>query len=399
MNDIGRKADIEAVQATEYLARNVELREALGISCDADLIARPLGMGEHNLNFRFENPDSHERYVLRINVTKQPFHENQVRYEFDALAALKASGRTPLPLFLDDSSQAPCEGAMVISFCEGDQLDFDRLAPGDLDRAAHIMADIHSVAIPQDCSLYRPSDPIRKLFEECSGRYEMYSRSGFADPEVAHRMERFIRITQRCVDEVQFDPTDGRIVNTETLASHFLLPVDRANSMDRANGADASNETPRAVGANIAASMDITVSANGTGNAASSREVDRPSHSGYFIDWERPIIGDIAEDIAFFVAPTTTFWDSEYLFPTDRFEAFVETYWRAVDGRFERGNFDERFGAFLRVATFRALTWCCRAVVQQKSGAGIHITEKAKAKVPIYLSTEFMDYLADEIFG
>lgn len=357
MNDADVKidageGDIESLAST-YLERNLQLRDALGIGCGERLDARPLGMGEHNLNYWFENPVSRERFVLRINVTKQPFHDNQVRYEFDALKALEFSGRTPKPLYLDDSPQAPCEGAMVISFCDGEQLDFDHLLPGDLDRAARIMADIHSVAIPSNCKFYRPIDPIRKLFDECFSRYEMYARSGFADPEVSHRMDRFIRTTQRCVDEIEFDPADGRIVNTETLASHFLLPSDRAHGSTR---------------------------------------------SGYFVDWERPILGDVAEDVAFFVAPTTTFWDSDYLFPAGRFEEFVEAYWHAVDGRFERGDFDRRFAAFLKVATFRALTWCCRAVVQQKSGSKVHITDKAKAKVPIYLSAEFMDRLADEIF-
>lgn len=358
MNDADVKigvdeGDIKSLAST-YLERNRQLRDALGIGHDERLVAHHLGMGEHNLNYWFENPVSRERFVLRINVTKQPFHSNQVRYEFDALKALEFSGRTPKPLYLDDSPQAPCEGAMVISFCEGEQLDFDHLHPGDLDRAASILADIHSVAIPSNCKLYRPIDPIRKLFDECFSRYEMYARSGFADPEVSHRMDRFIRTTQRCVDEIEFDPADGRIVNTETLASHFLLPSDRAHGSTR---------------------------------------------SGYFVDWERPILGDVAEDVAFLVAPTTTFWDSDYLFPAGRFEEFVEAYWHAVDGRFERGDFDRHFAAFLKVATFRALTWCCRAVVQQKSGSKVHITDKAKAKVPIYLSAEFMDYLANEIFA
>lgn len=358
MNDADVKidageGDIESLAST-YLERNRQLRDALGIGHDERLDAQPLGMGEHNLNYWFEDPVSRERFVLRINVTKQPFHENQVRYEFDALRALESSGCTPKPLYLDDSSQAPCEGAMVISFCDGEQLDFDHLHPGDLNRAASILADIHSVAVPDDCRLYRPTDPIRKLFEECLGRYKMYSQFGFADLEVTRRMERFIRITQHCVDETEFNSMQARIVNTETLASHFLLPSDRAHGSMR---------------------------------------------SGYFVDWERPILGDVAEDIAFFVAPTTTFWDSDYLFPAGRFEEFVEAYWHAVDGRFERGDFDRRFAAFLKVATFRALAWCCRAVVQQKSGLKVHITDKAKAKVPIYLSAEFMDYLANEIFA
>lgn len=359
---MANEQDIQTL-ATDYLARNTRLQETLGIPANTILVPHPLGMGEHNLNYWFENPISHDKHVLRINVTKQPFHDDQVRYEFTALELLESSRCTPKPLYLDDSPDAPCEGAMVIGFCEGEQLDFDDLLPDDLDRAAKIMAGVHSVPVPRNCPLYRPKNPIRKLFDECLDRYSLYERSGFADPEVIGRMDRFAHLTASAVDAYEFDPKQAHIVNTETLASHFLLPKDRRSRQ-------ALSETDDNI-------------------------IDAP---GCFVDWERPIIGDVAEDVAFFVAPTTTFWDSDRLFPTEQIDGFVDLYWKAVCDRFVRGNFDSRFAAFLKVAIFRALTWCCRAVVQQKSGAKIHMTDKAKAKVPIYLSEEFMDDLLQECF-
>ena len=60
--------------AARYLAGNTALRRALGIADDADLEPRYLGEGEHNRNFRFDDPDSGRSFVLRINVAPQPFH-------------------------------------------------------------------------------------------------------------------------------------------------------------------------------------------------------------------------------------------------------------------------------------------------------------------------------------
>ena len=102
-------------QARDYLANNVALREAVGAGSGDALEPIPLGMGEHNLNYSFEVPSSNKRYVLRINVSRQPFHEDQVGYEFAALQALAASGRTPMPVYLDNSPTAPAEGALVES--------------------------------------------------------------------------------------------------------------------------------------------------------------------------------------------------------------------------------------------------------------------------------------------
>lgn len=369
-----RFKDIERV-AEEYLAGNEALRETLHIPLDAQLVPHHLGMGEHNLNYWFVDPSSHKKYVLRINVTRQPFHENQVRYEFEALRALVPSGCTPAPLFLDDGADAPHEGAMVIGFCPGAQLDFDRLHAHDLHRAACLMANVHAVRPPDDGSLFRPQEPARKLFEECVARYRMYEASGFADPQVVRRMDEFARVTQAAVEGARYDPTQARIVNTETLASHFLLPERSDGHVGEEGEADPEALFDRHIPADI------------------RRE------PGYFVDWERPILGDIAEDVAFFVTPTTTFWDSDVLFPRAGVYDFVELYWAAVDGRFPRGNFDERFEVYLKVATFRAFTWCCRAVVQQRNGSGAHITKKALAKVPVYLSVDFMDRMAEECFG
>ena len=70
----------ETERAAAYVRANSELRDALGIDADAPLDPVPLGRGEHNNNYVFGDPASGRRFVLRINVLSQPFHQNQVRY-------------------------------------------------------------------------------------------------------------------------------------------------------------------------------------------------------------------------------------------------------------------------------------------------------------------------------
>ena len=170
-------------EARAYLLDNVALRAALGVVGDSVLEPHPLGMGEHNLNYWLDVPLG-ERYVLRVNVAPQPFHDNQVAYEFAALTALVPSGCTPRPVYLDDAPSAPGKGALVISYCEGEQLDFDNLRPGDLQCAAQLMADVHAVPVADDCPLFRPTDPLRTLFEECLRRFELYRSSAFEDARI-----------------------------------------------------------------------------------------------------------------------------------------------------------------------------------------------------------------------
>ena len=351
---------------------NAALREAVDAGAGAVLEPCWLGEGEHNLNYRFQVPGG-RAFVLRVNVAPQPFHANQVAYEFAALTALEPSGCTPEPVYLDDSPAAPGKGALVESFCKGRELDFDNLRPGDLSCAARLMADVHAVAVAADCPLHRPADPLRELFEECLQRYEVYRASAFEEPRVTKWAERFIAAAERAVRTPCSSADCSHIVNTETLPSHFLIA-----------GSAAMSEAPVGRVAGIGAPA-----AGGEAHAG---------QGGALIDWERPIIGEVAQDVAYFTSPTTTFWDSDYLFPGSDVGAFVEEYWRAVGGRFARGGFDGRFLAWRAMTALRSVTWCCRALVQYRL-PGAHKTEKTAAKLPVYLSDDFMSLLAEECFG
>ena len=345
-----------------YLNNNDELRAALGIRPGTTLDARPIGEGEHNQNFKFADPTSGRAFVLRVNVASQPFHDDQVAYEFEALTALQASGCTPEPLFLDNAESAPEKGVLVIGFCEGNELNFDALRPGDLRCAAQMMADVHAVPIPKNCKIFRPRDPLRALFDECLQRFELYRSSAIEDERITTWAERFIAAAEPLTHTARRAEDCTHIVNTETLPSHFLIPERAAAEAAATSGAGRFCETP-----------------------------------GSFIDWERPIIGEVAQDVAYFVSPTTTFWDSDYLFPVSEIDAFVEDYWQAVDGRFERGGFDERFRAFRLVTALRSITWCCRALIHYRGEGSGHTTSKTMKKLPVYLSDEFMEMLADSL--
>ena len=364
---MGKTMAFDDATIAEYLAGNAALRAAVGAGASCVLVPRRIGAGEHNLNYRFDVPGAGRSYVLRVNVASQPFHENQVAYEFAALQALAPSMCTPQPVYLDDSPDAPGKGALVIGFCEGSELDFDRLRPGDLRCAAQLMANVHAVPVGDGCPLHRPVDPLRELYEECLQRFEVYRRSAFEDKRITTWAEMFIAKAARALD-VPFAPEDAcHIVNTETLPSHFLIPAQAA--------------------------AEAAASPEGGAGAFCGKP-------GSFIDWERPIVGEVAQDVAYFTSPTTTFWDSDYLFPTGEVDAFVRDYWRAVDGRFAKGSFDERFRAWRMMTALRSTTWCCRALtIYGAAGAGAHMTDKTARKLPVYLSDEFMQLVADECFG
>ncbi len=352
------KQEGELERARAYLRGNVALREALGIGPDAELSCSALGAGEHNDNYVFSAASSPVRYVLRVNVAPQPFHADQVAYEEAALHALAESGRVPRVLYRDSSPDAPGAGVLVISFCAGQMLDFDALRPGDLRCAAKIMADIHAVPVDAACLLHRPENSRRELFDECMARYEVYRTSGHADTRISRRAEQLACRARALVDAAPAPDTPPSIVNTETLSAHFLIPKASADA---------------------AAAADLRAPFAGD--------------PGSFVDWERPLVGDPAQDLAYFTAPTTTFWDSERFLSAQEEADFIECYWREMDGRIPRGNFEERYPAWRALTALRSTTWCCKAWAQCAGRPESHPSAKAREKLSAYLSDDFLERL------
>lgn len=362
VDGLNNETDITAEVRT-YLERCIALREALAIDADAALEPSLLGMGEHNVNFSFETPDK-KSYVLRVNVMAQPFHDNQILYEYRALKAVEPSGCTPVPEFIDYSESAPGKGILVETFCEGEQLDFDALRPGDVRCAIQMMADVHAVIPDEQCQMFQPNDPLEEMFDECVQRYRSYLASGFEDARITKWTRLFIDTTKRMLRNIAPPQDCAHIVNTETLPSHFLIPEKAATSA--------------------------------AGASSSGRFCDQPGH---FVDWERSILGEIAQDVAYFVSPTTTYWDSEFLFPGKDIPGVLDEYWQAVDGRFEPKDFEKRFFAWRMMTALKSTTWCVQAIPRYSMDMGVHTTSKTAGKLPVYLSDEFMERIATECFG
>ena len=331
--------------ATDYLRSNRALLETLDIdAADApSLAAEPLKQGEHNANFTFVHPRTQAKHVLRVNYLSQMGLDDQIGYEYRALEFLQPSGRVPKPRYLDSSKQLCGHGALVMDYYEGEWLDYE--IPGNVVEAARMLADVHAVPVGADCPLQRPGDPLRAQFDVCVGFFDNYRRSALADEHVVNAIGQMQRIT-RAVLEAPFDPHDSaHALNTEAVAVHFLIPQDGS--------------------------------------------------PGHMVDWENPLVGEVAQDVAYFLSPTTTIWDTDYIFPKADREAFLSTYWAQVAGRFPEGRFEQRFDAYVKSNCLLGITWSANAWVEYHDPARPLKNAKTFEKLKQYLSQEFLDQCFD----
>ena len=307
---------------------------ALGLPAGTELFFSPLGQGEYNLNYVFDHPATGQRLVLRINKGSQMHLEDQIGYEFSALQTLVPSGRTPRPLFCD-----PEHSLLVMDWLPGAALDYH----ADMEIAAHILADIHSVPIPEDSRLLRPAYPALAIYEECLEMVQHYYDWEEADPAVTALLRTLVEEIGRLpLSEPSDAPTC--IVNTELNSGNFLI--------------------------------------------------DRDGRS-HLVDWEKPLLSEPAQDLGHFLAPTTTFWKTDVILTPEEVRFFTKKYIAAVNGRLDCSTLPQRLPLFFTVTCLRGVTWCAMAYREYCQPDRELRNEDTFRKLKAYLEPEFLQNLLD----
>lgn len=326
-----------------YLVRNTAARTALDLPECAPIEVRPLARGEYNANFSFVHPVTGRKLLFRVNLGSQMHLDDQIGYEAHALTLLEPSGRTPRVLFVDSSKSYFGKGVLVEEWLDGRPLSYD----ADLDVAAEVLADVHAVALSDGHGLVAPDDPLGAVVDECEAMFRVYRRWAGADRTTLDRIDRLFAHVRKVACEPRV-PARRHIVSTELNSRNFLI-----------------NE-------------------RGT---------------SYLVDWEKPVAGEVEQDLAHFLAPTTTFWKTETVLDARDVDRFIEAYEHAVAGRFSLASLRDRTAAYLTITCLRGLTWCAMACAQHRSGERSVADAYTLGKVESYLGDPFLSFVEREFFG
>lgn len=306
----------------------------LGIPAGTELVFSVLGQGEYNLNYVFDHPVTGQKLVLRVNTGSQMHLADQIRYEYSALEYLIPSGRTPKPLLC-----IPEQNMLVMEWLPGQALDYRR----DMDIAARILADIHSVPIPENCRLIRPQAPAHAIYEECLAMVQHYFDWEESDPQVTGLLRELIcEIGKLPLEEASEAPTC--IVNTELNSGNFLID---------------------------------------------------PSGHSHLVDWEKPLLSEPAQDLGHFLAPTTTFWKTDVILTPEEVKDFTAKYIAAVNGRMDCTTLSRRLPLFFTVTCLRGVTWCAMAYREYCQPGRELRNEDTFRKLKAYLEPAFLQNLLD----
>lgn len=298
-----------------------------------------LGYGEYNINYIFYSRSYNKKLVLRIATDSQMNLKNQIRYEYNALKLLEDTGKTPTPIYCDDSKELIPYGFLIMEYLPGNHLDYKR----DLKTAARILANIHNQSVSKNNHLIKPENPIEEIYKECINMFEVYQLSKYRDDTVEEKIG-FLLEKGKNIRTV--DLGNRTIINTELNSGNFLI----------------NNE----------------------------------GDNNYLVDWEKPLYGYPAQDLGHFLAPTTTFWKTDTILSKDEINQFMKEYCKNSNQYKDDLELWNSVKNYFAINCLRGITWCSMAYVEYQDPNKLISNEYTYSKIRSYLSMEFLSKIEDE---
>ena len=286
-----------------------------------------LGAGEYNINFTFDEGDL--KKVLRINMKSQMNLENQIEYEYETLQLLKDSGVTPKPYDVVTETNLLPYKYLTMEFLNGRPLNYKI----DMEIGAYLLSTVHNTKYGEN-NLINASNPFQLMFDECKQTSREYLAWEKAGKKVSNYIKIFLEKCQTLIPE-EYTIANPCIINTELNSGNFLIGERKEDS--------------------------------------------------YVIDWEKALIGECEQDLAHFLAPTTTFWKTDIILSENEINKFLEEY-------NNYRNFDrERFERYLIFNCLRGVTWCSMAFRQYSENDKMLMDETTFKKIASYIELEFLE--------
>lgn len=287
-----------------------------------------LGSGEYNINFLYDYTKDEKR-ILRLNMKSQMNLSRQIKYEYETLKMLENSGVTPKVYEINEDKYLIPYDYLTMEYLDGRVLNYNT----DMDIAAYLLSTIHNTSFENNGKLIEAKDPFTLMYEECSMMAGEYLSWDKADIEVKNYIRKFLNI---CEDLLSKSLSVGNfcIINTELNSGNFIIGQDK--------------------------------------------------YSSYVIDWEKALIGECEQDLAHFLAPTTTFWKTDKILNTNEINEFLNEY-----SKYKSFN-KEKFDKYLIFTCLRGVTWCSMAYRQYSENSKMLKDEFTFNKIKSYLDYDFL---------
>jgi thiamine kinase-like enzyme len=127
--------------------------------------------------------------------------------------------------------------------------------------------------------------------------------------------------------------------------------------------------------------------------------VNRKKGSCHLIDWEKPILGEPAQDLSMFLIATTTLWKSEKILSLQEEEDFIRKYLQKMKIEMSKSEelsgipintLRERITMFKFFNYLRAISWCAMAWTEYVQPGRVLQNPDTFEKIKMYIEPAFI---------
>lgn len=288
---------------------------------------RFLAAGEYNQNYLVTSRG--QRWVFRVNRGSQLGLEDQIGYEFAVLRCVADSGVTPRPLHVHKDLVPFGGGAMLMEYLPGRPLVYER----DWQRAAEIFARVH--AVPVCDGLIVQKDPMAAIAKESLTLIHRYP-----DHPLTSHKNKLLQYHSRIIKQARslsslFTRDRLCVVNTEVNSGNFLITAKTA----------------------------------------------------YLVDWEKGVVSSRYQDLAHFLAPTTTLWKTDTVFTQEEKKRFLTVYSDHLQPPLCLEHTETLCRAMEQTVILRGLSWCYMAWYEYVHGERLLTNEVTRQKIQLYMDS------------
>lgn len=317
------------------------------MSLDGRVKVHYLAQGEYNINYLLNS--ARGKLVLRVNTASQMQLDNQIAYEYQALQLLSRSGVTPRPYFLDDSKEDIPYGLLVMEYLPGEPLDYRY----DLEEAAATLARIHSMQFAKNETdfLVKQSGPFSGIYSEARTLLDHFFQCPEASSELKKMLEKLLLTAAEKKKEEEYLLQEPflAVINTELNSHNFIVNHDRQTC--------------------------------------------------HLIDWEKPILGEPAQDLSMFLIATTTMWKRNYRLSRQEEKSFLRQYLKQLPDCPLKKTLRSRVEMFKFFNYLRAISWCAMAWTEYIKPGRALVNADTFNKINVYLTPEFIRNIFPQIFS
>ena len=311
---------------------DIDTREDVIRHLSGDPEAVYFNQGEYNANFLIDQG----KKLLRIALASQMHLDRQIEYEYLALKGLAPSGVVPQVYEYVTETDLLGKGYLVEEYLPGRPLDYQT----DLTIAAELLAAVHAVNPTEIPSLIVANQPFEVMYQEFLDMYSRYQSWEEKDREVEAKIDSLLAGLDRYQRDLPLE--NSCVINTELNSHNFLI---------------------------------------------------NPGHQSYIIDWEKPLVGEREQDLAHFLAPTTTLWKTQHLLSKDKILDFVKTYNQSSSQKVNLAKLKQ----YLHFTCLRGITWCAMAYVQYLEAEKVQANGKAFETISRFISIDFLEMIESYI--